>query len=100
MNIINKIVVKTLQVLMGVIALTILRVAAVVSSSKFKTLLIAIGIATSIILGVQLLFHGGFWLFMKIPEPVRYPIMLGVTILISTPFIYIALKVRDKTRRK
>ncbi|MYB02020.1 MAG: hypothetical protein F4118_00325 [Acidimicrobiaceae bacterium] len=92
--------IKILKALISAIVFPLCWGTALVSSPMFKTLLKAIGIATSIILGVQLLFHGGFWLFMKIPEPVRYPIMLGVSILISVPFIYIALKIREKTRRK
>lgn len=88
--------VKILKALLRPIIWILVWVTALVSSRMFK----AIVIATSIVLGVQLLFHGGFWLFMKIPEPVRYPIMLGVAILISTPFIYIALAIRERTRRK
>ena len=62
---------------------------------NYKILAKAIGIATALIVGFQIVFHGGFTLLMRIPEPARYVAMCGFGIAVATFLFYKALKFKE-----
>lgn len=62
---------------------------------NFKRLFKALGFTAAIVLAVQIVFHGGFWLLLKIPEPFRYFVLCAFLLSIGTVCFYKALKIKE-----
>ena len=60
-----------------------------------RRLLKALGLAIALMIGMQFVFQGGFWVLMKLPKWMSMSILCCVAIVVCTACFYKAFKIQE-----